>query len=925
MNGLNRRDIGYTIISRFEQMLRDYIAYKISTVFSKYIHAIPEHIIKTAVDRMHTTTFDQEISLDELLENTDFIHLKEIIIYKGNYEYFIDINNQDKDRFIWLMDNLYELRCKISHIRGYFTATDLENLVDYSCSISNNVKYESNDFTDFIVRLQSSPNEYIISTPAEFYKDEFSIPNNIPSADYEYEGGFIGRKDDMSKIVSMLESDLHRVITISGAGGVGKTALALKVITEITQKATITFDGIVWLSAKENKLTYLGIEDIEPTVKNYEDLLDTILSVMGYSPRDVDVSEKEKEVNELFELYNRILIVVDNLETISDDKIIDFIVDAHPKVKILITSRRGLGQVERRYELRELKEREAILLFRTIAKDKNLDSLATLDDEVLKIYVNKLSRYPLAIKWIIGHVKIGRDINTIIDTIHEQNSDISQFCFDKIYNEISDGSKSILCALSMIEEQPTAGFLKYIVNIDQYQFEDNVRELILLSLVIPQQSRTDDKSITTTYALLPLTRGYVRNKFNADIATRNVFNERIAAVKANTEEADRASRQFKTTLQYLGGNTEEERIAAMLAQSAFQKYQGGRYADSVEDYRRAIAIAPRFGAVYRNWAVMESTEQHHVEADQLMEKASKLSPNDPHVWLTWANMKRKTDKIKDALPMAQKALTLSPNDPIALNVLGNILCRLGEHEKANKTYESACLVEAVTLSDKHRIVNWSSMAENLKRWAEVDIKDGNYVQAKDKLIEAFKIIKKAYELNQHDDKTLATRQMIAKDLGLLLSRKLDNKEHALLSLNDAYKKYPKKFKGIRDSVICGIEMMRIYMSLNKYDKSREVMTEELIKNVNKLRSEPSLRDNFNMLRMSLEPDIPTVKGRIINVNNARNFVIIANEEDGHDTYIGSIYNFINSLDDLSDIANGTEVTFIPYETDDKKSAISIRF
>ena len=42
------------------------------------------------------------------------------------------------------------------------------------------------------------------------------------------------------------------------------------------------FDTIIWLSAKENKLSPFGIEDIEPTFKSYEDILNTILHVIGF-------------------------------------------------------------------------------------------------------------------------------------------------------------------------------------------------------------------------------------------------------------------------------------------------------------------------------------------------------------------------------------------------------------------------------------------------------------------------------------------------------------------------------------------------------------------------------------------------------------------------------------------------------------------
>ena len=446
------------------------------------------------------------------------------------------------------------------------------------------------------------------------------------------------------------------------------------------------------------------------------------------APND-SVEQKEADVETIFEYFNCILIVIDNLETITDERIINFILDAHLKTKFLITSRKGLGQVERRYELRQLKEKDAIYLFRQIVRDKNMESLQKLDDEIIKSYVKKVSCYPLAIKWLIGQVAIGKDINLVIDSINEDTSDISRFCFDQIYSNLSYKAKKILCALSCFDDFPSGGVLKYVVDMKQTDFEDGIQELILVSLVIPEQFKNSQNEIASRFVLLSLTRGYVRQQLDNDPLLKRDIEERLHTVHLTIEEADRAKNQYRFSLSNLGATTEEEKVAAMIAHTAFQKYQLGRYEEAVEDYRRACEIAPRFSSLYRNWAVMESQERHAVEADKLMEKATQLNPNDAQTWLTWGNMKRKGDKVKEALEFYQKAHRLSPNDYVILNALGQAKGRLGEYAEADKLFRLALQKESTGSQRKHEIINYSSIADNLRRWAEADISDRNLQEA----------------------------------------------------------------------------------------------------------------------------------------------------------------------------------------------------
>jgi hypothetical protein len=47
----NRRDIGYTIISRFEETLRSFIANKITTFFNNFYDGLPQGVVSKAKER----------------------------------------------------------------------------------------------------------------------------------------------------------------------------------------------------------------------------------------------------------------------------------------------------------------------------------------------------------------------------------------------------------------------------------------------------------------------------------------------------------------------------------------------------------------------------------------------------------------------------------------------------------------------------------------------------------------------------------------------------------------------------------------------------------------------------------------------------------------------------------------------------------
>ncbi|MCQ2080587.1 MAG: NB-ARC domain-containing protein [Lachnospiraceae bacterium] len=919
-NQFEARDYGYTIISRFEEVLRNAIQEYCEISAGDYEEYIPKGVKTAAYNR------NSEIdSLETLLESIEFIHLKEIIVYNKNYTKIIQNGKLAQEAFSSTMDSLYALRCKIAHIRDYFTSSDLTFLINESCLINAALNNYSDSFEMFTKEIMNNPQTLVKKTPIEFYTDENKIINNLPMPDYEYEGGYVGRGEDIEKIIKMLQNDRIDVITIAGAGGVGKSALALKAVNEVINRNLIKYDFVVWVSAKENKLSYLGIEDIEPTLKNYEELLDTILNVLDFDLSEYENSteKKEEDIFSLLDACDKVLIIIDNLETITDERIINFILDGHRNVQFLITSRRGLGQVERRHELKELKEKDAIQLFRVICREKGLNELQKADDKLISTYVKKVFCYPLAIKWVLGQAAMGKDISQVISSINEKSSDISQFCFEQVFSELNKDAKNILYTLCLENDAVPQGVLKYISNLDDKVFEDTIWELQIVSLILPEQRvNKNSNEINSYYSLLPLTRGYVKVQLDKNIDEKERLQERMMTVDNTLEEADRAKAQYRFSLSNFGAVTEEEKIASVLAQTAYQKHQAGSYADAIEIFKKAVNIAPSFAPIYRNWAMIESMESHWSEADDLMEKASKLNPNDTQIWLVWGNMKRKNDKIKEAYAYYQKAYQLSPKDNVVLNSYAQAISRMGNYSEADILFRQALeLVEGVP-HNKHLIINNSSIAENLRKWAESLIEDRDYENAKHKLEEARKAIELVLKLDRFDEKA---KTLYADIWGMysVIYEKQDDYDMALFMLKKQAEltQNSTRIKTIRTHARAILRMIQLLIVQNKLDEASEVLAKSE-KDIKRDRDERTI-EKHRKIKERLNRACNERIGTIVQINKERKFLII--EDDiNHERYL----TFLNAFKEyiyLEEDLLGKKVNFSPIEEGEKHRAENVSF
>ena len=223
------------------------------------------------------------------------------------------------------------------------------------------------------------------------------VMSNLPAQLSSY----VGRQREIGEIKELLKE--NRLVTLTGAGGSGKTRLALQVAEELQGSYP---DGI-WLVELAN-LHELSL------------VLQTIANVL-------DITEKiDTDLGEVLKRYlsrKHLLLLIDNLEHLLDSApLISELLASAPQLSVLGTSRERLhvyGEQEypveplnlpdpnSRWKGKELKNIESIALF--IERARAIKPGLSLDEETLQHLARiciRLDGLPLAIELCAPMVKV---------------------------------------------------------------------------------------------------------------------------------------------------------------------------------------------------------------------------------------------------------------------------------------------------------------------------------------------------------------------------------------------------------------------------------------------------------------------------------------------------------------------------------------
>jgi predicted ATPase/DNA-binding SARP family transcriptional activator len=187
---------------------------------------------------------------------------------------------------------------------------------------------------------------------------------------------FIGQQDDLQRILALISVDGKRLVTLTGAGGIGKTRLAI----EVAERLAGRFEDGVWFA----DLSAIA----DPAL---------VASAMARALGAADSSQPL----EAYLAEKHVLLVADNFEQVtSAASSLEKLLSSAPGLTLLVTSRVPLRlPEEEEHNVTPLSESEAVQLFlaRARAAARRLD-LAAEDTEAVAEICAALDGLPLAIE-----------------------------------------------------------------------------------------------------------------------------------------------------------------------------------------------------------------------------------------------------------------------------------------------------------------------------------------------------------------------------------------------------------------------------------------------------------------------------------------------------------------------------------------------
>ena len=719
---------------------------------------VPNDIKMNCADRQEK---EQSRRFPKLRQATHPIHytnlgeLKNIICRTDNFSEVFKAFFGNSNGISTRIEELTAFRNAAAHNRPIFGHSEYQDIIVACRSVFNAMEVELpnlfRSWTD-VYAIVEDDDEGPENLVDEVFAPTPRCTDNLPRPDYV---DFFGREEERKEILDHLDHPRAWITVIDGIGGVGKTALAVncaEYVRDLSLSNQADFEYVIWASAKTEKLNPHGITQLQPNFSDLPSLLSTVLEVTEF--QGYPSENKVALVREILAI-SKTLLVLDNLETVSDPDLYDFLQEIPTPSKVLATTRTRLEGSHRNLRLTALPMQDALEMIRQLASDLDSAELSNESDDTLVGLIERLGGIPLAMKLAVGRIATGMPLPSYLDKLDSGDAqrDLLEFCFTESWNDLDNDCKLTLLAITLFSEEPSEGELRRVIGIPEMRIDDATGTLIQRAFLNRFYDRDRE---TNRYSLLPLTTDFVQEKSAKDPDLRAQLQDNYSSYLLEKGRVEEALGQVTHLIPNSGSMPEEEKLSTMLVESAWRVYQGGNYGEAINRLQSATSYKET-AFLNHTWAVIERDENSFGTAREKFRRALELDETRLPTWRSLAKMEQRLQNWDRAVHCFTNASEHPRSDPQDFHGLGVCLSRLAT--KSSRSVLQDLLLKAQGAlrqgfydhpmgyrETHHNVVNCHSLALVLDRLGQP--------------IEAMAQCEDGLKLEPHNDRLLRLKRSI---------------------------------------------------------------------------------------------------------------------------------------------------------------------